>query len=136
VVRSTDDPVTPTKLAVFSLSKACTYYASVFDAKFGDLSNDVCRPMQIGADSYVLEQSKSDTGASQLLAVEVDDVDVVVARAAAKGGSIISTAKPHEKYGKMGEVRYPFGHSWRVSLPTAAGQSCGGLKLISLNILI
>lgn len=119
-----DSEAAPPKVGVFNLNMACAYYACVFDAEFEDLSNAEARPMLIGRTAFTLVQARGGDAAEGLIA-PVEDVDVCVARAAAKGGSIVAPAAEHEAHGRAGRVKCPFGHEWLVtplSIEAAAPQ--------------
>lgn len=100
-------------LEVFDLNMACAYYACVFDAVFDDLSNPEARAMAIGGTSYHMVKNRKAAAAENLIA-QVEDVDVCVARAAAKGGSILTPAGG-DATNREGVVKDPFGHAWVVS---------------------
>lgn len=68
--------------------------------------------MTIGQTTFrILKNRKGAPGDG--LVVHVDDVDVCVARAAAKGGSILSPAAGDDDT-RTGVVKDPFGHAWSV----------------------
>lgn len=113
-------------LPVFNLNMACAYYACVFDAVFDDLFNTERRVMTIGDDVFLLKHGAADKERAVLLTVLFEDVDVVVARAAAKGGSIQSAVALHDEFGKVGQVRDPFGHQWLVRRNAGTGGDCAG----------
>lgn len=100
-------------LEVFDLNMACAYYACVFDAVFDDLSNTEVRSMTIGAETFRMRKNRKGAAGDGLVAC-VEDVDVCVARAAAKGGSILSPATGPDD-AREGVVKDPFGHSWVVA---------------------
>ena len=100
-------------LEVFDLNMACAYYACVFDAVFDDLSNAEARSMTIGAKTFRMIKNRKGAPGDGLIA-RVEDVDVCVARAAAKGGSILSPADGAED-AREGVVKDPFGHAWVVA---------------------
>lgn len=69
--------------------------------------------MTIGDVTFrMLKNRKSAPGDG--LVARVEDVDVCVARAAAKGGSIISPAAGDDP-ARTGVVKDPFGHPWLVT---------------------
>lgn len=99
-------------MEVFDLNMACAYYACVFDAVFDDLSNTERRRMSIGDSSFLMVKNRKGAPAPGLVA-RVEDVDVCVARGAAKGGAITAPAADHDG-SREGSLRDPFGHVWVV----------------------
>lgn len=99
-------------LEVFDLNMACAYYACVFDAVFDDLSNVDMRSMTIGQATFRMVRNRKGAAGEGLVA-RVEDVDVCVARAAAKGGAILTPAGD-QPAGRVGVVKDPFGHAWEV----------------------
>lgn len=100
-------------LEVFDLNMACAYYACVFDAVFDDLSNTEARSMTIGDATFQMIKNRKGSSGEGLVA-RVEDVDVCVARAAAKGGAILTPAGDSTS-GREGVVKDPFGHAWVVN---------------------
>lgn len=69
--------------------------------------------MTIGRETFRMLKNRKSTAGDGLVA-RVEDVDVCVARAAAKGGSILSPADGAEN-AREGIVKDPFGHAWVVA---------------------
>ena len=68
--------------------------------------------MTIGAHKFRMLKNRKGAAGDGLVAC-VEDVDVCVARAAAKGGAILSPATGADG-AREGVVKDPFGHVWNV----------------------
>lgn len=69
--------------------------------------------MTIGGATFQMIKNRKSTAGDGLVA-RVEDVDVCVARAAAKGGAILTPAGDSPA-GREGVVKDPFGHAWIVN---------------------
>ena len=103
-----------TTLAVFDLNMASAYYACVFDTEVVGSDADDEREMRVGSKWYRLKKAKGAAPPHDPHVAEVEDADVCVARAAAKGGRIIDPVADGPDQRRSGAMQDPFGFSWRV----------------------
>jgi PhnB protein len=64
---------------------------------------------------YDILSPSSRGGSSVSIALEVDDVDVIVARAAKAGATVLQKVADQFYGDRSGKIRDPFGHTWQVS---------------------
>ena len=65
---------------------------------------------------YDILSPSSRGGSSVSIALEVDDVDVIVARAAKAGATVLQKVADQFYGDRSGKIRDPFGHTWQVSM--------------------
>jgi PhnB protein len=114
------------RLVVADAAKAIACYREVFGAEevtryTGDDGSIVHAELRVGHASWTLKDEdgtdrapRSDSGASVLLMIDVDDAAAVAQRMSAAGGTIVFPVADHE-YGRMGRVQDPFGHVWMIN---------------------
>ncbi|MEM7270053.1 MAG: VOC family protein [Pseudomonadota bacterium] len=89
--------------------EALNYYLKVFGGEaLADAARET-RESKLGQTGYSELRCGSD------FSVEVDDADVIVARAALHGGRIVQPVEPRDDETREGVVEDPFGARWRLS---------------------
>lgn len=117
-------------LSVDNAAAAMTFYAAAFGAEDRNVTLRVGgefvvhAEMTIGKTSIFLAEAAADpTGASPLslgntpvrLALDVADVDAVMAKAAEHGAEVLIPAADQFYGCRAGRIRDPFGHVWIIS---------------------
>lgn len=101
-------PSYPVEIRVEDVAAARAYYERVFAAqpcKAGFRIGGAVFRLRTGAPSDAPHEAT------------VPDADVCVARAAARGASILECVAETPEGGRAGVIADPFGHRWRVSTP-------------------
>ncbi|MGH8860304.1 MAG: VOC family protein [Jatrophihabitantaceae bacterium] len=133
-------------LAVADARAALEWYADVFgavrrgdpivmpDGRIGHAELDLGDARIFLADAHPeigVVAPEPGSGATVTLHLEVDDVDVVIARASAASARV-ERAPSDNPYGRTGVIRDPFGHRWMLNGPVVAVTQSGDVGYFAL----